>query len=100
MTTPAREKCVLGRDDRTIGSAQVKYPWCTFGFLDVDAPEGGTRCSGTVAGSLTTGITAAHCFTNEVGGGNVFMEGWVSNSVSKTEKTDHRPSIEGSLLIC
>ncbi|CEM28772.1 unnamed protein product [Vitrella brassicaformis CCMP3155] len=75
MTTPAREKCVLGRDGRTIGAAQVKYPWCTFGFLDVDAPKGGTRCSGIVAGSAITGMTAAHCFTNRKrGGGNVFVE--------------------------
>uniref|UniRef100_A0A7S1P5Q8 Peptidase S1 domain-containing protein n=1 Tax=Vitrella brassicaformis TaxID=1169539 RepID=A0A7S1P5Q8_9ALVE len=76
MTTDApEEKCVVGGESRTIGSKQTDYPWRTSGFLSISTSDGDFRCSGIVAGSPITGMTAAHCFTNrKPGGGNVFVE--------------------------
>ncbi|CEM02094.1 unnamed protein product [Vitrella brassicaformis CCMP3155] len=76
MTTDAREpKCVVGPESRTIGSVQTDYPWSTWGYLAISTPNGRRRCTGLVAGSFITGMTAASCFTNRRrGGGNVEVD--------------------------
>ncbi|CEM07610.1 unnamed protein product [Vitrella brassicaformis CCMP3155] len=67
----ASPECVFDGESRTRAGPQEDYPWRAFGYLEIeyDDGQGGrpvARCSGTVAGGPSFGLTAAHCFTDKL----------------------------------